>query len=196
MDSRQSFTVAIPTLFLQTIAWTTLEHMIWTKPVLAVAVLLVASISMAQESPPATASVVIGGKKLTIAYSAPSVRGRKIMGGLVPYGRVWRTGADNATTFQTEADLDIGGLKSPKGTYTLYTLPGATEWQLIVNKQTGQWGTEYDPKRDVGRVKMSRTVLPAPLERLKIDLSASGAKAGMLKITWEKTEVSVPITLP
>ena len=88
------------------------------------------------------------------------MRGRKIMGGLVPYGRWWRTGADNATTFQTEADLDIGGLKVPKGTYTIYTLPGAKEWQLIVNKQTGQFGTEYDQQQDLGRVKMTSGANP------------------------------------
>src|ERR1700689_3065269 len=88
-------------------------------------------------SPGATTTATINGKKLTIAYSAPAIRGRKIMGGVVPYGEVWRTGADEATKFETEADLDIGGLKVPKGAYTIYTLPGATEWQLVISKQTG-----------------------------------------------------------
>jgi hypothetical protein len=146
-------------------------------------------------SPPASASAVINGKKLTIAYSAPSMRGRTIMGALVPYGHWWRTGADNATTFQTEADLDIGGLRVPKGTYTLYTLPGAKEWLLIVNKQTGQFGTEYDEKRDLGRVKMTMAQTPAAVEKFKIELSALGGNKGLLKLTWERTEVSVPISV-
>jgi Protein of unknown function (DUF2911) len=160
-------------------------------------VLLLASASMApaQVSPPATAIATINGKKLIIAYSAPSMRGRKIMGALVPYGRWWRTGADNASTFQTEADLDIGGLKVPKGTYTIYTLPGAKEWQLIVNKQTGQFGTEYDEKRDLGRVKMNLAQTPAPVEKFKIELLSTGGSKGLLKMTWERAEVSVPITV-
>lgn len=171
--------------------------MTWT---VIVSLLLPASVVFGQAlSPPATANVAIDGKKLSIAYSAPSVRGRKIMGGLVPYGRVWRTGADNATTFQTDADLvlgpETGGLKVPKGTYTIYTLPGPNEWQLIVNKQTGQWGTEYNPRQDLGRVKMAVAQPPAPVERFKIELSSAGAKKGLLKMTWERTEVSVPIAV-
>jgi hypothetical protein len=172
--------------------------MTWTTTILF---LLSASAVFAQAplSPPAAANVTIDGKKLSIAYSAPSVRGRKIMGGLVPYGQVWRTGADNATTFQTDADIvmgaETGGLKVPKGTYTIYTLPGANDWQLIVNRQTGQFGTEYDQRQDLGRVKMAMAQTPAPVERFKIELSSAGAKKGLLKMTWERTEVSVPITV-
>jgi hypothetical protein len=172
--------------------------MTWTT---TVSFLLSASVVLAQPplSPPAAANITIDGKKLSIAYSAPSARGRKIMGGLVPYGRVWRTGADNATTFQTDADIvmggETGGLKVPKGTYTIYTLPGPNDWQLIVNKQTGQWGTEYNPRQDLGRVKMAMAQPPAPAERFKIELSSAGAKKGLLKMTWERTEVSVPITV-
>lgn len=167
----------------------------WTQ---CVVIPLLAAVSFAQVlSPPARTETAIDGKKLSIAYSSPSIRGRKIMGGLVPFGTVWRTGADNATTFQTEADLVIGdnGLKVPKGTYTIYTLPGANEWQLIVNKQTGQWGTEYSQGRDLGRVRMNLAQTPAVVQSLKIELSNTGPKKGLLKITWERTEVSVPITL-
>ena len=161
-------------------------------------ILLLANLAIAQVlSPPAKTETAIDGKKLSIAYSSPSIRGRKIMGGLVPYGTVWRTGADNATTFQTEADLVIGdnGLKVPKGTYTVYTLPGANEWQLIINKQTGQWGTAYSQGRDLGRVKMNVAQTPSVVQNLKIELSSTGPKKGLLKISWERTEVSVPITL-
>jgi Protein of unknown function (DUF2911) len=166
----------------------------WTT---IVSILLLTGFAYGQEplSPPARTSVTIGGKKLTLAYSSPSIRGRKIMGGLVPYGRWWRTGADNATTLQTDADLDMGGLKVPKGTYTIYTLPNATEWQLIVNKQTGQWGTEYNQRQDLGRVKMNLAQTPALVDSLKIDLSSTGGNKGLLKMTWERTEVSVPFTV-
>ncbi len=166
----------------------------WTT---IVSILLLAGFIGAQEplSPPANTSATIGGKKLTIAYSAPFIRGRKIMGGLVPYGQVWRTGADNATTFQTDADLDVGGLKVPRGTYTIYTLPGAAEWQLIINKQTGQWGTEYNQRQDLGRVKMTMAQTPAPVDKMKIELLPAGGNKGLLKIAWERTELSVPITV-
>jgi len=166
----------------------------WTTIVFSV-LLAGATLAQAQISPPASASATINGKKLTIAYSAPSMRGRKIMGGLVPYGQWWRTGADNATTFQTEANLDMSGLKVPKGTYTIYTLPGAKEWLLIINKQTGQFGTEYDPKRDLGRVKMTMAQTPAPVEKFKIELVPTTGNQGVLKMTWERTEVSVPFTV-
>ena len=117
------------------------------------------------------------------------------MGELVPYGQWWRTGADSATMFRTEADLDIGGLKVPKGAYSIYTLPGAKEWQLIVNKQTGQFGTEYDPKQDLGRVKMNLTQTPALVDGFKIELSSTGGNKGLLKMAWERTDVSVPFVV-
>jgi hypothetical protein len=166
----------------------------WTTIVF---VSLLASLATAHEplSPPASTTATINGKKLTIAYSSPFIRGRKIMGGLVPYGRVWRTGADNATTFRTDTDIDLGGLKVPKGTYTIYTLPGASEWQLIVNKQTGQWGTEYNQRQDLGRVKMTVAKTPSLVDSFKIELLPAGGNKGLLKMTWERTEVSVPFTV-
>ena len=166
----------------------------WTT---IVCILLLTCLANGQEplSPPARTSVTINGKKLLIAYSSPRIRGRKIMGGLVPYGQWWRTGADNATTFQTDADLDLGGLKVPKGVYTIYTLPGATEWQLIINKQTGQWGTEYNQRQDLGRVKMNVAQTPALVDGFKIDLLSTGGNKGLLKMTWERTDVSVPFTV-
>jgi len=166
----------------------------WT---MIVFILLLTGFANAQEplSPPARTSVTINGKKLLIAYSSPRIRGRKIMGGLVPYGQWWRTGADNATTFQTDADLDLGGLRVPKGIYTIYTLPGATEWQLIVNRQTGQWGTEYNQRQDLGRVKMHLAQTPALVDSFKIELLSTGGNKGLLKMTWERTEVSVPFAV-
>jgi len=141
-------------------------------------------------SPPAKAETTINGKKITIDYSAPSKRGRVIMGGLVPYGKVWRTGANAATTLTTETDLMIGNLHVPKGTYTLYTIPDAKEWTLIVNKQTGQWGTNYDEAQDLGRVKLNiAPPLKDTVETFVIGVDKS------LSFTWENTKVWVPIVV-
>jgi len=113
------------------------------KLTITLSILFIAAAALAQEakkplSPPAKAEATIGGKKVTVDYSAPSKRDRKIMGGLVPYGQVWRTGANAATTLTTETGLMIGDLHVPAGKYTLYSLPGEKEWTLIVNKQTGR----------------------------------------------------------
>jgi len=146
-------------------------------------------------SPPTSTSVTIDGKTIKIDYGAPSARGRKVMGGLVPYGEVWCTGANDQTSIMTEADLDINGMKLPKGNYTLYTLPNEKEWKLIINKQTGQFHTEYHPDRDFGRVPMNIKSLPEPVETLKFMLTNAGGDKGTLAIAWEKTEVSVPFTV-
>lgn len=146
-------------------------------------------------SPPAKAEGTISGKTITIDYHAPSKRGRTIMGGLVPYGKVWRTGANDATTLTTEANLMIGNLHVPKGTYTLFTIPGETEWTLIVNKETGQWGTRYDASQDLGRVTMSVTPVKDTVETFVIGVNAGRGKNGTLTLTWENTEASVPVTV-
>lgn len=143
-------------------------------------------------SPPAKAEAEIGGKSITIAYSAPSIRERVIMGGLVPYGKVWRTGANAATTLVTEVDLMIGSLHVPAGTYTLYTIPNEKEWTLIVNRQTGQWGTRYDESQDLGRVPMKVRGVAEPVETFVISLEPGEGK-GTLRMTWENTEASVPL---
>src|SRR5579871_2333203 len=120
--------------------------------------LLAASVSIAlAQSPSAQTSVTLGGKSVSIHYSAPSVRGRKIFGpgGLLsmdPTYPAWRAGANSATAFHTDANLDIGGLAVPKGDYTLYCWVQDPEaWQLIVNKETGQWGLTYNVSKDLGR---------------------------------------------
>jgi hypothetical protein len=146
-------------------------------------------------SPPAETSAAIGGKKIQIKYSSPRMRGRKIMGGLVPFGEVWRTGADSATTMSTQANLQIGDLKVPKGNYTLYTIPQAHEWTLIVSKELGQWGTEYHPKLDLGRAKMNVKALAAPVENFKLEVTPQGANNGLLTMTWEKTQASIAIVV-
>jgi len=146
-------------------------------------------------SPAAETSVVINGKKITINYSAPSMRGRKIMGELVPYAAVWRTGANAATALKTEGNLTMNGLKVPKGEYSLYTFVDPSQWLLIVNKQTGQDGTDYDQGQDLGRVKMTMSKPPAPVEKFTITLTSAGGNKGTLKLAWENTVASVPFTV-
>ncbi|MEO8035833.1 MAG: DUF2911 domain-containing protein [Acidobacteriota bacterium] len=145
-------------------------------------------------SPPAKTQATLNGKAITIDYSAPSKRNRPIMGTLVPYGKVWRTGANSATSLKTEGSIEIGTLVVPAGSYTLYTLPGEKDWTLIVNKQTGQWGTEYDEKQDLGRVTMNVSKLDKPVETFVIDLKPTGNKA-VLSLKWENTEASVPVSV-
>ena len=146
-------------------------------------------------SPPEQASVTLNGKPLTIDYCAPSVRGRKIFGGLVPYGKVWRTGANSATTLKTQSTLRIRDLIVPPGTYTLYTLPEEHGWKLIVNKQTRQWGTEYHQEQDLGRVDMLEGVIPsAPVEKFLIDFDHTQGNKTELHLHWDTTNVYVPIT--
>jgi len=146
-------------------------------------------------SPPMSTSITIEGKKLQVDYGAPSMRGRKVMGALVPYGQVWCAGANDATTLITDADLDLAGLKVPKGSYTIWTIPGKSDWTLIVNKETGQWHTQYHPLRDLGRVKISVKALGSPVEQFRIQLASAGGNKGTLSLIWETTEAYAPFTV-
>lgn len=145
-------------------------------------------------SPPATASVTLNGKSVTVKYSAPSMRGRKVVGELVPYGSIWRTGANAATTLVTAANLKIGTLSVPAGTYTLYTLPSASKWLLIVNKQTGQWGTEYKMDRDLGRTPMTSVPVSTPQETMSISFENTEGATTQLHVKWENTDEYVTVT--
>ena len=144
-------------------------------------------------SPRDTAEMTYAGERVLVDYGRPYARGRTIMGGLVPYGQVWRTGANAATTLVAPRDLRIGGTPVPAGTYTLYTLPGEREWQLIINKQTGQWGTQYDPAQDLARIPMKVERTSALVEQFTIDLRA-GSPASLV-MEWENTRVSVPVEM-
>jgi hypothetical protein len=150
---------------------------------------------IAQQSPPAETSVTMAGKAIRINYSAPSMRGRKIFGGLEPYGRVWRAGANDATALHTDANLDIGGLSVPKGDYTLFVYLDPKQWQFIVSKQTGEWGLDYNQSRDLGRVKMDMSKPPKPIETYKMTLSSLGGNKGKLQLAWENTIAEVAITV-
>jgi hypothetical protein len=144
-------------------------------------------------SPPAKAEVQLGGKDVTITYNTPSMKGRKIFGGLVPYDKVWRTGANAATTLKTEANLKIGTATVPAGTYTLYTLPSEGTWKLIINKQTGQWGTKYDQSQDLARVDMKKNTLPSPQEKMSISFENTHGNSTELHVRWDTTDASVPV---
>ncbi len=145
-------------------------------------------------SPPGQATVTFDdGKTVIIDYSRPSMRNRKIFGGLVPYGEVWRTGANAATTLKTNVALDIGGTTVAPGTYTLYTLPGSNHWELIINKQTGQWGTEYNQGQDLARISMKVTQRPSGLETFTISFDKTGGNSAVLKLEWENTIASVDV---
>jgi hypothetical protein len=146
-------------------------------------------------SPSARTAVTVAGRKISVDYFAPSMHGRKIMGALVPYGEVWCTGANIATGFTTDADLKIGDLKLPRGTYSIWTLPGEKEWTLIVNKESGQFHLNYNPSLDFGRTKMLLKTLSAPVETFRVDLRATGDRSGELALVWENTMAYIPFTV-
>ena len=175
-----------------------------TISICALIIIGAASLLWAQQkpplSPPAQTSVTIGGKVLTIKYNAPSVRSRQIFGegGVVSKDKtypVWRAGANAATSFHTDADLVIRGLAVPKGDYTIYVLVNTDPWQLIINKQTGQWGLTYNQDQDLGRVPMDMSKPPAQIETFKMTLSSVGANAGKLQLEWDNFIASVPFTV-
>jgi hypothetical protein len=160
-----------------------------------------AAVASAQQSLPAQATITVAGKKLTIRYSAPSVHGRKIFGdgGLLshdPTYPAWRAGANDATAFHTDADLDISGLAVPKGDYTLYCwVKNPDAWEFIVSKETGQWGLSYNPKLDLGRVKMAMSKPLSPIETMKYTFTSQGSNKVQLQLAWEQHIGAVPITV-
>ncbi len=142
-----------------------------------------------QPSPPATASGEIGGASVEIKYFAPSARGRTIMGELVPYGQVWRTGANNATVITVSSDVKVEGKTLPAGTYSLFTIPGQKEWTIIFNKVAEQWGAfNYDQAEDALRVTVSPMKTDGMVETFKIDVVKDG-----FTMAWENTMVKVNV---
>ena len=147
-------------------------------------------------SPAATASVTVAGGTIDIRYNSPQMRGRKIMGGLVPYGKVWRTGANPATTLITSVPLKFGSLLVPAGTHTLYSLPSADTWQLILNNQTGQWGLTYNQGMDLGRIPMRSKPMATPQEGMSLSFENTTPTSTELHIRWETTDRYVVVTAP
>lgn len=145
-------------------------------------------------SPPATASCTLAdGKSVTVNYSSPRVKGRKIFGDLVPYGQVWRAGANEATTFVTAADLKVGGKDVPAGSYTIFAVPEQDKWTLVISKKTGEWGTAYPgPGEDLVRIDMKASKLPSLVENFTIAFDKSGGGC-TLRMEWENTRATVDV---
>jgi Protein of unknown function (DUF2911) len=175
------------------------------KPILiAGAVILCCAISnlmlFAQEdkskrpSPPEKAECTLGGgKTVTVDYSSPRAKGRKIFGGLVPYGKVWRAGANEATTFVTNTNLSVGGTTVPAGSYTIFAIPEQNKWTLVISTKTGEWGTQYPgPSNDLVRIDMKTSSLSSPVENFTIGFDKSGNGCTMY-MEWETTRASVEV---
>lgn len=151
----------------------------------------------AMPSPPATATATVAGGTIDIRYNTPHLRGRHVGGPeIVPYGQVWRTGANPATTLITSVPLMFGTLLVPAGTHTIYTLPTADTWQLIINKQTGQWGTEYKQDMDLGRVPMKAKPMTTPQEVMSITFENTTKATTEMHVRWDTTDRYVTISAP
>jgi Protein of unknown function (DUF2911) len=146
-------------------------------------------------SPPAKAACKFAdGKTINVNYSSPRMRGRKIFGDLVPFGEVWRAGADDATSFVPNVDVLVGGKNVPAGRYTLFTLPTRTKWALIISKKIGEWGITYPgEKYDFARIEMKVSKLPSPLENFTISFDQAGNSCTM-KLDWETTRAAIDIS--
>jgi len=147
-----------------------------------------------QASPAASFKQRVGLTDVEVEYSRPGVKGRKIFGGLVPYGEVWRTGANSATKITFSTDVKLEGSAVPAGSYALFTIPGEGEWTVILNKVTGQWGAyAYDQKNDLVRVKAKAAALPESVETMTLSVDDVRGGTAKLAMTWDKTRVSVGI---
>ena len=152
-------------------------------------------------SPHETISSVIEGNRVTIVYGRPyskdprSGEARKIWGSLVPYGKVWRTGADEATLLITQKPIELGGTEIPAGAYTLWTLPNEDGTaKLIVSKQIGQWGTQYSDQQDLARIDLKKDALEKPVDQFTMVLAKESGGGGIIRMMWENTQYSVPFT--
>jgi len=147
-----------------------------------------------RKSPHESTSITVNGHKITITYGRPYLHGRKMIGDHEPYGKVWRTGADEASTLETDADLDINGLRVPKGTYGIFTIPNADKWTLVVSKNAKQWGAfKYNVAEDLGRTYMTVSKTGSPVEQFTITLTPEGSGGALLKMAWDSVEASVAI---
>ena len=176
-----------------------------TAMLFALAVLASAQMDMQKDnskrpSPPASAECKFSnGKTIKVAYSRPRAKGRKIFGDasekpVVPYGQIWRTGANEATTFVTDGNVNVGGKAIPAGSYTIFTIPNSDKWTLIINKKTAEWGIPYKYEADeLGRVDMKVSKTSAPVENFTISFDQGGSKCTM-RLEWENTRTSVDIT--
>lgn len=143
-------------------------------------------------SPTQTVKQDFGISSVELIYSRPGMKGRKIFGDLVPYGKVWRTGANSATRLKFNDDVTIGGQPLKAGEYALYTIPGENEWDIIINKGSANWGTDYKPEDDILRVKAKPIKLNDVVETFTMQFDNVKPTTAELKIMWDKTAVSIP----
>jgi Protein of unknown function (DUF2911) len=145
-------------------------------------------------SPPEKAECKLaGGKSVTVDYSSPRAKGRKIFGGLVPYDKVWRAGANEATSFVADTDLSVGGTTVPAGRYTIFAIPNPDRWTLVISKKTGEWGTAYPgPGDDLARIDMKASKLSSPLENFTIAFDQGGSGCTM-HMDWENTRATIDV---
>jgi Protein of unknown function (DUF2911) len=154
------------------------------------------TIDFPQPSPGATVKQRVGLTDIEVTYSRPGVKGRVIFGNLVPYDEVWRTGANTATKISFSTAVNLGGKDVPAGDYALYSIPDKDSWTIILNKVTGQWGAyAYSSKNDFARIKAAPVALAEPVETFEISVGDIKPESASLNLTWEKTRVSVPITV-
>jgi len=179
------------------------------KSILTAAAIVITALPMAAQekrlSPHETVSAVIDGNRVMIIYGRPYTKSpktgeiRKIWGGLVPYGNIWRTGADEATTLVTQKTIVLGGTAIPAGAYTLWTLPQEDGTaKLIINKQIGQWGEgddTYDAQQDLGRVDLKKDALDTPVNQFTMAVEKNPSGGGLLKLSWENTQFSVAFSV-
>jgi hypothetical protein len=142
-----------------------------------------------------TARAAIGAATFAVDYGRPLVRGRELLGKLLPYDYVWRTGANAATQFTTSAPITLAGINVPAGTYTLWTVPRRKGADIVVNKQTGQWGTGYDGSHDLGMGHMTADSLAAPVEKFTISITPTDARRGILAMEWGPFRWTAPIVV-
>ena len=184
-------------LHIHTPAYTTVERVKWVD-IDRVAAQFAARDSvgkgMGPLSPRSTTRTRVSNANVWLDYSRPAMRGRPIWGKLVPFGTVWRTGANEAAHFATDRTIEIGGLTLEPGTYTLFLLPDVSEWHLVINRQTGMSGLERDPVQDVGRVKLTMETLAAPAELFTITATEL-TNQGRLALSWDRTRGFVPFTV-
>jgi len=177
---------------------------LFTALLFAIPILVLPQMSMSQDkskrpSPPASAECKFSdGKTIKVDYSSPRAKGRKIFGAasdkaVVPFGEIWRTGANEATTFVASANVSVAGKDVPAGSYTIFTLPKADAWTLVISKKTGEWGTAYPGEgEDLARVPMSVSKTAGPVENFTIAFDQAGGKCS-LRMEWENTRASVEI---
>jgi hypothetical protein len=142
-----------------------------------------------------TTRTSVGGADFVVDYGRPLARGRALLGNVINYDRVWRTGANAATQLTISAPITLAGLPVPAGTYTLWTLPRRTGVELIVNRQTGQWGTEYGPAHDLGRVPMEADSVSPPVEKFTIAVEAGAGRRGRLVMSWGTFRWTAPFVV-